>query len=138
VTGKSAADAKAALAGSGFTYVDGGTQPGAQTAGTVTSTSPAPGSYLSKNASVTVYTSDGSQITVPSVTGKPLNDARAQLNEVGLTNVAIAEQYAKGGGDKECRVAAVDPGVHTNAGKDTTVTLTLYGDKNGKAPKDCK
>ncbi len=138
VTGKSAADAKAALVGSGFTYVDGGTQPGAQTAGTVTSTSPAPGSYLSKNASVTVYTSDGSQITVPSVTGKPLNDARAQLNEVGLTNVAIAEQYAKGGGDKECRVAAVDPGVHTNAGKDSTVTLTLYGDKNGKAPKDCK
>ena len=46
--------------------------------------------------------------------------------------------YAKGNGDNQCRVAAVDPGVHTNAGKDSTITLTLYGDKNGKAPKDCK
>ncbi|WFR68787.1 PASTA domain-containing protein [Curtobacterium flaccumfaciens] len=126
------------MAASGFTYVDGGAQPGVEKAGTVTSSSPSAGSLLSSGSSVTVYTSDGSQITVPSVTGKPLNDARAQLNEVGLTNVAIADQYAKGGGDKECRVAAVDPGVHTNASKDSTVTLTLYGDKNGKAPKDCK
>ncbi|WP_240347358.1 PASTA domain-containing protein [Curtobacterium sp. 24E2] len=138
VSGKSAADAKATLAAAGFTYVDGGAQPGAQKAGTVTSTSPSAGSFLSKNSSVTVYTSDGSQITVPSVTGKPLADARAQLNEVGLTNVAISDQFAKGGGDKECRVAAVDPGVHTDASKGSTVTLTLYGDKNGKAPKDCK
>lgn len=136
--GKTADEARAAISGAGFTYVDGGAQPGAGKAGTVTSTSPSAGSLLSSGSSVTVYTSDGSQITVPSVTGKPLSDARAQLNQVGLTNVAIAEQYAKGGGDKECRVASVEPGVHTDANKDSTVTLTLYGDKNGKAPKDCK
>ncbi|OII15510.1 transglycosylase domain-containing protein [Curtobacterium sp. MCBA15_008] len=138
VSGKSAADAKATLAASGFTYVDGGAQPGAQKAGTVTSTSPSPGSLLSNGSSVTVYTSDGSQIVIPSVPGKSVDEARSQLNQVGFTNVEISDRYAKGGGGKECRVAAVDPGVHTNAGKDSTITLTLYGDKNGKAPKDCK
>jgi len=138
VSGKSAADAKAALAAAGLNYVDGGAQPGAEKAGTVTSTSPSSGSLLSKGSSVTVYTSDGSQIVVPSVPGKSLEDARAQLNEVGFTNVDVSGDYAKGNGDNQCRVAAVDPGVHTNAGKDSTITLTLYGDKNGKAPKDCK
>jgi beta-lactam-binding protein with PASTA domain len=85
-----------------------------------------------------VYTSDGSQLQVPEVTNKTLADARAQLSQVGFANVAIGENYVKGGGDRECVVASVDPGIHTNAGKDTTITLTLYGDKNGKAPKDCK
>jgi membrane peptidoglycan carboxypeptidase len=138
VTGKSAADAKAALAAAGFTYVDGGAQPGAQAAGTVTSTSPSADSLLSSGSSVTVYTSDGSQLQVPEVTNKTLADARAQLSQVGFANVAIGGNYVKGGGDRECVVASVDPGIHTNAGKDTTITLTLYGDKNGKAPKDCK
>ncbi|WP_144713907.1 transglycosylase domain-containing protein [Curtobacterium pusillum] len=138
VTGKSAADAKAALAAAGFTYVDGGAQPGAAKAGTVSSTSPAANSLLSSGSSVTVYTSDGSQITMPAIAGAPLDTARSKLNQLGFTNVTISDSYVKGGGDKECRVAAVDPGVHTAASKDSAVTLTLYGDKNGKAPKDCK
>jgi hypothetical protein len=52
--------------------------------------------------------------------------------------VSISDSYVKGGAGKTCRVASVDPGVHAAASKDSAVTLTLYGDKNGKAPKDCK
>ena len=85
-----------------------------------------------------MYTSDGSQIVMPAIAGAPLDTARSKLNQLGFTNVTISKDYVKGGGDKECRVASVDPGVHAAASKDSAVTLTLYGDKNGKAPKDCK
>ncbi|MFJ7289583.1 transglycosylase domain-containing protein [Curtobacterium sp. AB451] len=138
VTGKTAAEAKAAITGAGFTYVDGGAQPGSAKAGTVSSTSPSANSLLSNGSSVTVYTSDGSQIVMPAIAGAPLDTARSKLNQLGFTNVTISKEYVKGGGDKECRVATVDPGVHAAASKDSAVTLTLYGDKNGKAPKDCK
>ncbi|MBT2502951.1 transglycosylase domain-containing protein [Curtobacterium sp. ISL-83] len=138
LAGKSAADAQSILASSGLTFVDGGTQPGSAAAGTVSSTSPAAGSFVSKGSSVTVYSSDGSEVAVPAIPGKSLNDARAELNQAGFTNVAIASTYEKGGGNKECRVAAVDPGVNTTVTKDTAVTLKLFGDKDGKAPERCK
>ncbi|MDR6172243.1 MULTISPECIES: transglycosylase domain-containing protein [unclassified Curtobacterium] len=138
VAGKTVEEARSAIAGAGFTYVDGGSQPGSEKAGTVKATSPASGSFLSKGASVTVYTSDGSQIVMPAIAGATLDTARSKLNQLGFTNVNISGSYEKGGAGKTCRVASVDPGVHAAASKDSAVTLTLYGDKNGKAPKDCK
>ncbi|UBQ01560.1 transglycosylase domain-containing protein [Curtobacterium sp. TXMA1] len=138
VTGKTADDARATLAGAGFTYVDGGAQPGGGTPGTVSSTSPAAGSLLSTGSSVTVFTTDGSQTTVPQITGKNVSDARSALQGAGITNVALAGDFAKGDGGNQCTVAAVDPGEGTAIGKDATVTVQLFGDKDGKAPKDCK
>ncbi|WP_413601519.1 transglycosylase domain-containing protein [Curtobacterium sp. Curtsp57] len=138
VAGKTTDEARATLSGAGFTYVDGGTQPGAGTAGTVLSTSPASGSALSKGSSVTVYTTDGSQSTVPEVAGKSVGDARSALNGAGYGNVSVSDQYQPGDGKNQCKVAAVDPGAGTAASKDTTINLTLFGNKDGKAPKDCK
>jgi membrane peptidoglycan carboxypeptidase len=138
VTGKSAADARATLAGAGLTYVDGGTQPGAGQPGSVSSTSPGPGSYLSRGSSVTVYTTDGSQTTVPNLPGKSLQDARAELGQAGFTNVTILDEFAKGDDSTRCKVAAVAPSPGTATSKDTAVTVKIYGDKDGKAPKDCK
>ncbi|MFJ3381880.1 transglycosylase domain-containing protein [Curtobacterium sp. NPDC090217] len=138
VAGKTTDEARAAISGAGFTYVDGGTQPGAGTAGTVLSTSPASGSALSKGSSVTVYTTDGSQSTVPEVAGKSVGDARSALNGAGFGNVSVSDQYQPGDGKNQCKVAAVDPGAGTAASKDTTINLTLFGNKDGKAPKDCK
>ncbi|PCN49200.1 hypothetical protein Csp2054_03180 [Curtobacterium sp. 'Ferrero'] len=138
VSGKSAADAKAALAASGFTYVDGGTQPGGGQAGTVSSTSPAAGSYVSRGGSVTVYTSDGSQATIPKVFGKDIGAARSEIEDAGFTNIAISDQYEKGGGSKECKVASTDPAITSTVSKDSPVTIKLFGTEDGKAPKDCK
>ncbi len=138
LAGKSADEARSTLAAAGFTYVDGGTQPGGGNAGEVTKTSPAAGSFLSKGASVTVYTSDGSQASVPNVAGKDVGSARSQLESAGLTNVSISDQFERGGGDRECRVAATDPAAGSVVGKDSAVTVKLYGTKDGKAPKDCK
>ncbi|KQR31578.1 MULTISPECIES: transglycosylase domain-containing protein [Curtobacterium] len=136
--GKTADEARAAISGAGFTYVDGGARPGPGNPGSVTSTSPAAGALLSSGSSVTVYTSDGTQATVPEIGGNSLGDARSALNDAGFTNVSITDDYAKGGGGKTCKVAAVDPAISSTANKDDQVRIKLYGDKDGKAPKDCK
>lgn len=136
--GKTADEARAAISGAGFTYVDGGARPGPGNPGSVTSTSPAAGALLSSGSSVTVYTSDGTQATVPEIGGDSLGDARSALNDAGFTSVTLADSYAKGGGGKTCKVAAVEPAINATANKNDNVTIQLYGDKNGKAPKDCK
>jgi len=136
--GKTADEARAAISGAGFTYVDGGARPGTGNPGSVTSTSPAAGALLSSGSSVTVYTSDGTQATVPEIGGDSLGDARSALNDAGFTSVNLADSYAKGGGGKTCKVAAVEPAINATANKNDNVTIQLYGDKNGKAPKDCK
>lgn len=136
--GKTADEARAAISGAGFTYVDGGARPGTGNPGSVTSTSPAAGALLSSGSSVTVYTSDGTQATVPEIGGDSLGDARSALNDAGFTSVNLADSYAKGGGGKTCKVAAVEPAIKATANKNDNVTIQLYGDKNGKAPKDCK
>jgi membrane peptidoglycan carboxypeptidase len=138
VAGQSAEQARATLTGAGFTYVDGGTQPGGGAPGSVLSTSPGAGSALSKNSSVTVYTSDGSQSTIPEVTGKTVGSARSTLSDAGFGNVDVSDDYEKGNGKNACRVAGVEPGAGTNASKDTGVTVKLYGNKNGKAPRNCR
>jgi membrane peptidoglycan carboxypeptidase len=138
VTGKSADEARSALAGAGFTYVDGGTQPGGGTAGTVSSTAPAAGSLSSRGSSVTVYTSDGSQATMPNVAGKSAGDARAALSDSGFTNVQVADQFEKGDDKNACTVAATDPASGTAASKSAQVTVKLYGTKDGKDPGNCK
>jgi membrane peptidoglycan carboxypeptidase len=138
VQGQSPDAARAAIAAAGLTYVDGGVQAGGGTPGTVLSTNPAAGLQLSKGSSVTVYTTDGSQAAVPEVGGKKLDDARSTLSDAGFGNVGVAGEYEKGNGKNECTVAAVEPGAGTAVTKNTGVTLKLFGNKNGKAPKDCR
>ncbi|WIE60381.1 transglycosylase domain-containing protein [Curtobacterium sp. MCLR17_032] len=138
VAGQTPDAARAALANVGLTYVDGGVQSGGGTAGTVSSTSPAAGLQLSKGSSVTVYTTDGSQASVPDVGGKKVDDAKSTLSDAGFTNVAVAGDYERGNGKNECTVAAVAPGAGTATAKTTGVTLKLFGNKDGKAPKDCR
>ncbi len=138
VTGKTADEARSTLAGAGFTYVDGGTQAGGGTAGTVSSTSPGAGTLLSQGSSVTVYTTDGTQTTVPDVAGKSFDEARGLLQQAGFANVSTTNRYAKGDDGKKCTVANVRPQVGAAASKDTTVSLQLFGDEDGKAPKECR
>ncbi len=136
VVGQTPEQARSAIAGAGLTYVDGGVQAGAGTPGTVSSTIPAASSPLSRGSSVTVYTTDGSQATVPQVGGRSIDDARAALQQAGFGNLAISDQFQPGNGQNQCTVATVTPGAGSAASKDTAVSVGLYGDQNGKAPKD--
>jgi membrane peptidoglycan carboxypeptidase len=137
VTGKTTAEAEQILEADGFTFVDGGTQAGAGTAGTVSATSPAAGAMSSKNATVTVYTSDGTEATVPDVKGKSASKAQADLQAQGFTSVSVSRTFTKGSESERCKVASTDPAAGTATAKSSPVTLTLYGNADGKNPGRC-
>jgi len=138
VTGKTTDEARSLIAAAGFSYVDGGVQPGSAAPGTVTSTSPAANQLLSNGSSVTVYTSDGSKVAVPDAREKSLQDARAEFSDAGLGDVEVLREYAKGGDGQECLVAAIAPRPGSTATKGAPVEVKLYGDEDGKAPKGCR
>ncbi|WP_123941931.1 MULTISPECIES: transglycosylase domain-containing protein [unclassified Frondihabitans] len=136
MTGSDVDSAKNLLSGVGLTYVDGGSQESDLPAGQVSATNPAAGSLVPDGSSVTVYTSDGSKSAeVPAVSGKSYEDATNDLEDAGFTNVSV--KYARGDDDQKCDVISSDPGDGTSASKDTTITLTVNGGKDGRDPGDC-
>jgi membrane peptidoglycan carboxypeptidase len=128
LTGKTPQEAQTVLAGLGLTYQDGGPQASAQPAGTVAGTSPAAGTTLSKGSAVTVYTSDGSQVKVPDVTGKKLMDAVAMLQAAGL-------QPGVGGPvqDQNATVTGTTPAANTAVAKGSPVQIIVQGSSSGDA-----
>lgn len=120
ITGKTPAEAKGLLEGIGFTYRDGGTKPGTQDAGTVSGSSPGSGSKASKGSTITVYTSDGKQVTVPSLTaGMSRSDVEAALNQAGL------RADFSGGKNPAAVFVSSDPKSGSAVSKDSTVKVTM-------------
>ena len=90
--------------------------------GAVVSTDPAAGTQLKRGDTVTVIVSQGkAPITVPDLAGRNINDARAQLQQLGLTAV---ERY-KDSDQQADLVIAQTPKAGTGATKDTEVTLDV-------------
>ncbi|MFI2437304.1 Stk1 family PASTA domain-containing Ser/Thr kinase [Streptomyces sp. NPDC018693] len=91
--------------------------------GSVISSSPAPGTERRAGSAVALVVSKGSPVEVPDVTGRDLDDARAELEEAGLTVEVSAEEinseFDKG------QVAAQSPGADSELAEGDTVTLTL-------------
>jgi len=125
VRGKSMAEAKDTIGAAGFYFIDGGVTSSELPAGTVASSDPAGGAGSTRGASVTVYSSDGTGVTVPDVIGKSDKDARSTLtgSPYGYT-VAKLEQAttdkAQGG-----KVIAVQPGVGTVGRPGDSVTIVI-------------
>lgn len=87
VTGLSVSAATKVLENSGFSVVVGGTVKSAIDKGMVASSSPSAGSSIARGSSVTLRTSDGSQLTVPNVVGQSKDVAIATLQSAGFTNL---------------------------------------------------
>ncbi|MFJ4693461.1 Stk1 family PASTA domain-containing Ser/Thr kinase [Streptomyces sp. NPDC088766] len=91
--------------------------------GFVISSSPAAGTERRAGSAVSLVVSKGSPVEVPDVTGKDLDDARAELEEAGLeVKVSAGEvtsEFDKG------QVAAQSPGAEEEVADGDTVTLTL-------------
>ncbi|MGW2884381.1 Stk1 family PASTA domain-containing Ser/Thr kinase [Streptomyces griseoruber] len=91
--------------------------------GFVISTSPEAGTKRRAGSAVSIVVSKGAAIDVPDVTGEDLDDAKAELEEAGLTVEVSAEQvtseFDKG------QVAAQTPEADSQAADGDTVTLTL-------------
>ncbi|HEY5224044.1 MAG TPA: transglycosylase domain-containing protein [Microbacteriaceae bacterium] len=116
LTGKSPADAQSLLTGLGFTYQDGGPVDSAAAAGTVASTNPGAGASAGLGSTVIVYTSNGSLVALPDVTGKSAADAIAALTGAGFG-------YAYNG-DPAAIIASTNPAPGTPTKPGTKVTLT--------------
>ncbi|MEU1512812.1 Stk1 family PASTA domain-containing Ser/Thr kinase [Streptomyces sp. NPDC005811] len=91
--------------------------------GFVISTSPEAGTRRRAGSAVSIVVSKGSAIDVPDVTGEDLDDAKAELEEAGLTVEVSAEQVTSAF-DKG-QVAAQTPEADSRAADGDTVTLTL-------------
>ena len=76
---------------------------------------------------------------MPEAPVKSVADARSDVERSRLQQRrGRPTDFQNGDGKNQCTVASVDPGAGTPPSKDTAVTLKLYGDKDGKAPKGCK
>ncbi|MFD4876900.1 Stk1 family PASTA domain-containing Ser/Thr kinase [Streptomyces sp. NPDC058420] len=91
--------------------------------GSVISTSPDAGTKRHAGSAIALTVSKGSAVDVPDVTGEDLDDAKADLQEAGLTvKVAAAQvtsEYDAG------QVAQQTPAGDSQAAEGDTVTLTL-------------
>ncbi|WP_416978574.1 Stk1 family PASTA domain-containing Ser/Thr kinase [Streptomyces sp. T028] len=91
--------------------------------GFVISTSPEAGTERRTGSAVAIVVSKGSAIDVPDVTGEDLEDAKADLEEAGLTVEVSAEQVTSE--FDAGQVAAQTPEAGSEAADGDTVTLTL-------------
>jgi membrane peptidoglycan carboxypeptidase len=90
VRGKSVDQARSTIEGAGFGFLDGGQTDSELPAGTVARSDPAGGDTTSTGATVTVYTSNGSQILLPNVVGQSLDQAKGTLSGFGVTTLEQA------------------------------------------------
>ncbi|MDX3577747.1 Stk1 family PASTA domain-containing Ser/Thr kinase [Streptomyces sp. FL07-04A] len=91
--------------------------------GSVISTDPEAGAKRRAGTAISLVVSKGKPIDVPDVSGDDLDDARAELEEAGLT-VKVAAEQVNSGVDKG-KVAAQTPKADSQLAEGDTVTLTL-------------
>ncbi|HET9383269.1 MAG TPA: Stk1 family PASTA domain-containing Ser/Thr kinase [Streptomyces sp.] len=91
--------------------------------GSVILTAPRAGTTVRAGTPVALSVSKGSRVDVPDVTGKDLQDAKAELTEAGL-KVRVAQRQVTSEHDKGA-VARQSPGPGGQAAEGDTVTLTV-------------
>jgi beta-lactam-binding protein with PASTA domain/serine/threonine protein kinase len=92
--------------------------------GSVISTEPGTGTTRRAGSAIALVVSKGSPVDVPDVTGESLDEARADLEEAGLTVKVSGEQITSEDVDKGA-VARQTPQDGSEAAEGDTVTLTL-------------
>lgn len=91
--------------------------------GTVVGQSPEAGNWISPSEGVTLEIS-GSSVDVPNVIDKPVDQATAELDALGLK--VTARVYYPSGDGKVDSVMNISPAVGTRVLRGSNVTLTLY------------
>ncbi|WP_241987394.1 transglycosylase domain-containing protein [Cryobacterium glucosi] len=136
--GKSISEAQSTLEAAGFLFVDGGPIDSELPGGTVAKTDPAGATSTSRGSSVTVYTSNASQIVVPDVVGKSEGEARSTLGKfaVAKTDGDTTDPTQVG------KVISMSPAAGGGAKPGDTITIVIgrlaatnngNGNGNGKA-----
>ncbi|MDJ0324434.1 transglycosylase domain-containing protein [Cryobacterium sp. PH31-AA6] len=128
--GKSMADARSTLESAGFSFADGGVTDSEMPAGTVARTDPAGGTTAGRGSTVTVFSSNGSQVIVPDVVGKTEAEARAALKgfAVKKTDQDVTDPKQVG------TVLSMTPAAGSGSAPGGEVTIVVG--KLGAVPKD--
>ncbi|MBO0854067.1 MAG: PASTA domain-containing protein [Nocardia sp.] len=109
----------------GLVPVDSGEKPSTAAKGSVGVLEPAAGTVLPTGAQVRVYRSSGSQpVTVPDVSGKTVEEAKAVLRQTGLT-VATSHRDEFDQQVPAGQVAATEPAAGTRSLTGSAVTLVV-------------
>jgi beta-lactam-binding protein with PASTA domain len=117
--GKSIGQAQTTLEAAGFLFVNGGVTDSELPAGTVARTDPA--GAASRGSSVTVFTSNASQIVVPDVVGKDEGAARATLANFAVTK-AEADTPDQ---NLDKKVLSMTPAAGSGAKPGDTITIVI-------------
>ncbi|MFF3570430.1 Stk1 family PASTA domain-containing Ser/Thr kinase [Nocardia jiangxiensis] len=108
----------------GLTPVDSGEIASTAPKGSVAQLDPAPGTVLPSGAEVKVFRSKGSvQVTLPDVSGKSVDEAKAALQSVGITVQDTRTQFDAR--VKADQVIGTDPAAGTTALSGSSVTLIV-------------
>lgn len=126
VKGLTVADAKAKLDAAGFGLIQGGAEASDAPAGTITRADPsgtaAPGS------TITVFTSSGTQKTVPSVAGQGLDAAKNAFGAAGFTKLTLACSEDSNAPDTG-QVTAQEPAAGSPVAPDAALKVTITAKK---------
>jgi serine/threonine protein kinase/beta-lactam-binding protein with PASTA domain len=125
IVGMSVTDAKTKLETAGLTVKTGpGKYDDKVPKGHVLKVSPEPGSRFKAGDTVTLYPSKGQfPIEVPDVTGKTLDQAKAELQATGLTPGAVERDYSST--VPKDMVVRTKPGAHDKQQPENPVTIVL-------------
>lgn len=125
MTGYSSTEMRAALSSRGLRLLDGGEVAAGLPGGQVARTSPAAGTRVSKGATVTVYTSDGSlAISMPDEIGRTKKAAVEDLVSHGFSTDKITFSWTASSSNP-CRVSESSPAARAPTALDSGVTLTI-------------
>lgn len=104
--------------------VEGGEIASTAAKGTVAQLDPAPGTAMPSGAEVKVFSSKGSYpVTLPDLSGKSADDAKAELQSLGITVQDTRSQFDAG--LKANQVIGTDPAAGTTALSGSSVTLIV-------------
>ena len=121
VRGQSVDAARRTIEEAGFGFVDGGVGDSELPAGAVFRSDPAGGDTTSTGATVTVYSSNASQVLLPNVVGQSLDQAKGTLTGFGVAVVteAVTDKNLDG------VVSAMTPAAGTPATRGGTVSVVV-------------
>ncbi|WP_114451408.1 Stk1 family PASTA domain-containing Ser/Thr kinase [Halopolyspora algeriensis] len=128
VGGQSLADATSTLESAGFTVTSKEVD-SPKPAGTVISQNPSAGSSVRPGSEITLSVSNGSQITVPDLTGLSESEAEDALEQAGWNGDLSTRKQATNDESMDDKVVGSSPAAGSAIGKDQPITLYIgdYG-----------
>lgn len=91
--------------------------------GTIIESNPKAGESVDEGTTVEVTVSGGEKVKLPNLAEDDLNDAKAKLEALGITNINIDEEYSDS--ISKGQVISQSPNSGEEVSKDTTVTLVV-------------